>query len=363
MFNHSQINEIIQMEPLPLHHVWNYTDVDRRFWDEHLADWLPQRIFDAHYHFSGMEYRLEPITEQMKKQFWVNEVNDAIDAPTAERCMSIVYPNRNVSCLAFGSPNLGFDLERSNECVRTECLKRNWPCLALLRPQWSAEQVATEMNRPGVIGVKPYYALIGRNPETRDEYLEASIFDYLPHSTLEVLNDRRAWVTLHVPKADRLGHPDNITDILEIRKRYPDIILVIAHFGRCYTISHAEEAFAPLAGDPGLYFDCSAVFNPDVFRLAFKTFKPEQILYGTDNPIFYMRGRRQWDGRKYFNRTNYPFHFNTKRESPEIEANYTLFMYEALLAIQHACEDLGLSRQQVEAIFYGNAEKLLGRVQ
>ena len=38
------------MEPIALHHVWNYTDVDRAFWEEHLADWLPERIVDAHVH-------------------------------------------------------------------------------------------------------------------------------------------------------------------------------------------------------------------------------------------------------------------------------------------------------------------------
>ena len=40
------------MDPIPLHHVWTYTDVDRAFWREHLEPWLPQRIFDAHTHVS-----------------------------------------------------------------------------------------------------------------------------------------------------------------------------------------------------------------------------------------------------------------------------------------------------------------------
>ena len=44
----------------------------------------------------------------------------------------------------------------------------------------------------------------------------------------------------------------------------------------------------------------------------------------------------------YINRTNYPFHFNREREPPEIEANYTLYMYEALRAIKQACEAVRL---------------------
>jgi len=117
-----------------------------------------------------------------------------------------------------------------------------------------------------------------------------------------------------------------------------------------------------LADDEGLYFDNSAVMNPEVHRFALATLGPKRILYGTDNPIFYMRGRRQWHGREYVNRTNHPFHFNRDREPPEVEAEYTLYMYEALRALKTACDDLGLERENVEAILYGNARRLVDTV-
>ena len=232
--------------------------------------------------------------------------------------------------------------------------------LACIGPDWPLDEVARLLDLPRVKGVKVYYAMIpGQDPNTRDSHLEASIFDFLPHGQLELLNRRRAWVTLHVPKADRLGHPDNISQIKEIRRRYPDITLVIAHLGRSYTLPHAEESLPKLADDEGLYFDNSAVLNPDVHRFALETLGPGRILYGTDNPVFYMRGIRQWDGRKYVNRTNYPFHFNRDREPPEVEAKYTLMMYEALLAVKKACRTLGLGRPDVEAIFHDNARRLI----
>ncbi len=37
-------------------------------------------------------------------------------------------------------------------------------------------------------------------------------------------------------------------------------------------------------------------------------------------------------------------------------------MYEALRAIKNACEELGLSRNDVEAIFCGNADRLIASV-
>ncbi len=350
------------MEPIPLHHVWSYTDVDRAFWNQHLEDWVPHRIIDAHTHIVNPALRVEPMTEEKRRQYWVSEVSEPMDAPTADHCDALTFPNRQVTHIAMGSANLAFDLEASNEYLRTECLKRGWHSLALLRPQWSAERVAAELDKPGIIGVKPYYALISYDPCTRDRHLEASIFDYLPHHALEVLNERHAWVTLHVSRAERLPRPDNLREVKEIRARYPNVVLVIAHFGRCYTEPHARQGLPPLADDAGLYFDNSAVLNPAVHRIALEKLGPERILYGTDNPVFYMRGRRQWQGRKYINRTNYPFYFNLEREAPEVEANYTLYMYEALRALKRVCQELRLSRQQVEAMFQGNAQRLIESV-
>jgi uncharacterized protein len=351
------------MKPTPLHSVWNYNDVDRAFWAEHFENWLPLRMVDAHTHIMDPKFRVEQMTETMRRQYWVNEVSEPVDAPTAERCYRTVFPNREFTCVAFGMPSLDFDIEGGNAYVQQECTRRGWHSLAVIRPQWSQEAVAALLDAPGVIGVKTYYSLISADHETRDRHLEASIFEFLPHHVLEVVNDRHAWVTLHVPKADRLGHPDNLREVREIRRRYPDIVLVIAHLGRCYTEPHAREALPQLADDPGLYFDTSAVLNPASHRVALECLGPRRLLYGSDNPVMYMRGRRQYHDRTYVNRTNHPFHFNRDREPLEVEANYTLFMYEDLRAIKQACTELGIvARDQIEMIFHSNAARLIAGI-
>ena len=350
------------MSPVPLHHVWQYTDVDRAFWQEHLEAFVPAEILDAHTHVNEPRFRLETLTEEKRRQHWFNEVNEPIGAAEAQRCHELVFPGRKVSCLAFGLPFLEYDLEGSNASLQEQCVRRGWYRLAVVRPQWSAQRVAAELDRPSTLGVKVYYALIGNDPTTRDKYLESSIFDFLPRHQLELLNDRRAWVTLHVPKAGRLGHPDNIAEIRQIRRQYPHVVLVIAHLGRSYTLPHAKESLLQLADDDGLFFDISAVLNPDVLGLAMKVLGPSRLLYGTDNPIFYMRGRQQWRGTSYVNRTNYPFYFNRDREPAEIEATYTLYMYEALRAVKQAAETAGLERAEVEAIFHGNARRLIDAI-
>jgi hypothetical protein len=350
------------MGEIHLHHVFTYDDRDRDFWDRHLEDWVPRRIVDAHVHFVDPAFQVETITDELRRSHWSLEVSDMQSAGTLERCLGILYPGREVSCVGFGFPSLGWDIEGANAHVAEEARKRGWRALAIVRPTWVAEQLASILDRPGVIGVKPYYMLLGYDRTGRDRFIESSIFDFLPRHQLEVLDGRGSWVTLHVPRAARLGHPDNLREIREIRRRYPRIKLVIAHYGRCYTLPHAEEGLLPLADDPGLFFDCSAVLNPDVHRLALERIGPGRILYGTDNPIFYMRGRREWRGRTYINHTSHPFHFNVEREAPEVEARYTLYMYEALGAIRDAFERLGLGAREAEDVFGGNARRLIAGI-
>jgi uncharacterized protein len=347
----------------PLYHVWNYTATDRDFWREHLEKWMPGRIFDAHTHVQEPEFRLRPMTEEKRRQYWVNEALEPIGAADSARCYATIFPGRQFACLAFGIPDLDYDLDAGNARLQAECAQRGWYCLAVIRPQWTAAHLQHLLEQPRVVGVKVYYTLLGEDLQTRDRYQEASIFDFLPPHQLEVLEKHRAWVTLHVPRAGRLSHPQNIAEIKRIRCEYPGITLVIAHLGRIYSPSQAEETFPLFAEDQGLYFDISAVFHPEVLRLALETFGPQRIIYGTDNPIFYMRGRQQYRSREYVNHTNYPFHFNRQREPAEVEARYTLYVYEALRSLRQACESLRLNSQAIEDIFSGNAERLIQSIE
>ncbi len=350
------------MSEIPLFYVYTYNDVDRAFWAEHLKDWVPPRLLDAHVHIVDPAFQIEPLTEELRRSYWVMELLEMQDVETAARCIRTVFPGRDVGCIGFGFPSLDWDVEGSNAYVFAEMARRGWNALALVRPSWTAEQIDTLLAQPGVLGVKPYYQMIGRDTQQRDRYLEASIFDFLPHHQLEALDARGAWVTLHVPRSGRLGDPDNLREVRELRRRYPRIVLVLAHLGRSYTLPHAMEGLQPLADDPGLYFDNSAVMNPEVHRFAIKTLGTGRILYGTDNPVFYMRGRQQWRGTTYINRTSHSFHFNKEREAPEIEAGYTLYMYEALRALKWACEEESITPGQVQAMLHDNARGLIDRV-
>lgn len=347
---------------IPLYYVYTYSGVDRAFWAEHLENWAPRRMLDTHLHFVDPDAQIEVVTEEMRRKYWVIETYTAIDAQETDHIRGVIYPGREVCYLGIPFAHLGWDTLANNEYVRQEGIRRNWPSLAVTDPRWVPEQVEHALRQPGCVGAKPYYSMIRYNRFLTAGHIEAGIFDFLPHHQLEVLDTYHAWVTLHVPKAERLGHPANIRQIREIRKRYPHVKLVIAHLGRCYTEKDAKDAIPKLADDDGLYWDCAAVLNPAVFKVAFRCIGPERVMWGTDNPVSLMRGRQQYRGREYVNRTSHPFFFNKEREPANVEARYTLYVYEQLNAVKKVFTQLGLTEQQKEAFFYGTAERLVSDV-
>lgn len=338
------------------HPYFDYTEVDRRFFAGRLEDRLPARLFDAHRHVQLPEH-LDETREPFKRGAFPEEIAGPESVEQARLGYQVMFPGRQVEMLAFGSPATNCDCAANNAYVSEALAGSASAGLALVRPEWSRERLLSELRRPGIIGVKPYERLLAGFQGG-----DLSIFAFLPHAQLELLDDLGAWVTLHLPRARRLADPANIAEILEIRRRYPRIVLVIAHLGRSYAGRYAREGFPPLADDPGIFFDNSAVLNPAVHALAFDRFGPERIMWGSDHPIFYMRGRRRWEGDRYINLTSGNYSWNTDREPPEVEATYTLSLYEAMAACLDTLQALGFGDPEIEAVFHDNARRLIDEV-
>ena len=119
------------MKPVRLNELWDYTDVDRAFWAEHLEDWLPKRIIDAHVHVTRADFRQPPTPEEEKEAqkpkpapYWPGQVSRRQDVDDLARCIRTVYPGRKVQCVMLSSASLGWDHEKMNEWLRAEALKR-----------------------------------------------------------------------------------------------------------------------------------------------------------------------------------------------------------------------------------------------
>ena len=93
--------------------------------------------------------------------------------------------------------------------------------------------------------------------------------------------------------------------------------------------------------------------------LAFEKIPLTNILYGSDLPILFWHGKREYTEKQYTNLCRENYSWNKHLDSPENEEKYTLFIYEQLRAILDAADMTGLDNKNKEAIFYDNAYRLL----
>jgi predicted TIM-barrel fold metal-dependent hydrolase len=178
--------------------------------------------------------------------------------------------------------------------------------------------------------------------------------------------DRHGWmVMLHVPRDARLRDPVNLAQILEIEKRFPRLQLILAHVGRAYCDEDVGDSLCILKDTRRLVFDFSANCNDRVFEQGLRAVGPKRFLFGSDLPILRMRTRRICENGVYVNLVPRGLYGDVSgdknmREIEGPEAGWlTFFMYEELLAFRRAAAAVGLTRGDLEDVFYNNAARLL----
>ncbi len=328
--------------------------VDRRVYEEQIAPWLPDRIADCHVHV-GLGEGSRPISPERLKAMWALEVGCHQSWQQMRETYRMLFPEQRVSSLAFGNVYNEIDTQHENAYVLHGILDQRNDAAGLFvtRPETSSAEIAEALSK-GFVGIKPYPDFV--NGRT----MEVSIYEFLPKSHLEMLQDAGGILMLHLPRAGRLGDPNNIREIIEIAETYPRVRMVIAHIGRAYCLPAAKRGLPALADHSRILFDTSANLNPDVFQYALETVGPHRLLFGTDLPVMLMRGIREHRGEQYVNYTSGPYVWNTDRKSPEEEANYTFYVYEAIKALIKAIERAGYGKAEMEKITYSNSAEMLG---
>lgn len=330
--------------------------VDRMVYERDIYPWLPPKIFDLHVHVY-LEEHIDPISAERRAERWPMEIAKQHSFEEMRQHFQTLFPRNEVGSLVFGYVTRETHIEENNEYVLAGLSDpRNSGCEALFvtRPQWHASEIDAAMDK-GFIGIKPYPDLAPQH--TR----EVSIHDFLPDAHLEVIDRRGGIVVLHIPRAGRLADPDNIKEILDISERYPNARIIIAHVGRAYCMPTVERGLPQLLGRENLYFDITANLNPDVIAYTLRLVGPDRVFYGSDLPVMLMRGVREYEGENYINYTDGPYSWNKNRKSPEEEAQYTYYLYEELKALIQAVRELGLGKDAIHKVMYGNAMRLLGK--
>ncbi|MCX5642484.1 MAG: amidohydrolase family protein [Candidatus Omnitrophica bacterium] len=336
--------------------------IDREFYEKRLRKWLPDKIIDIHTHVW-----LKRFQEKKKRGIslrtvsWPSMVADENPVEHLVETYKLIFPGKTVTPLIFANLTAPEQFDAANDYVRQVSRRHGFPALIFSDPQWTASNLENRIQKGGFLGVKSYLTM---SPSYLPES-EIRIFDFFPHHQLEMLN-RRGWVMmLHIPRDGRLRDPINLAQMLEIEERYPDIRLIIAHVGRAYCPEDIGDAFQVLAKTKKMYFDISANTNEEAFRQLLKTVGPKRVLFGSDLPILRMRTRRIFEHGKYINLVPKGIYGAVSADSHlrEVEGEeaekLTFFIYEELDAFRRASEAAGLTRGDINRVFYRNAFDLL----
>ena len=337
--------------------LFEVTENDRRIYEEELRDFLPDKIIDIHTHvwLKGLNDPPPPSEIVKRTVNWPNLVAADDSIEDLQETYRLMFPGKEVTALMFTG---GGASEKNNEYVAESSRKSGFPALYYSSPVQSADEIEERIRKGGFLGLKSY---LNKAPK----YIPAGeirIFDFFPRHQLERLDKMGAIVMLHIPRDGRFKDPVNLAEILEIKKCYPNVRLIIAHVGRAYIESDIGNAFDVLSAAPDLMYDFAANCCDTAIREVIRNAGVKHVMFGTDMP---MRTRRIEENGTYINLVppglyGDPSQDPHLREVPAEEAEkITFFAYEELLAFKRVAKDLGLTRQDIEDIMYNNAYDLI----
>ena len=332
---------------------YEYRACDRAFYDKHLKDFLPDKMFDAHVHISttgltsyGSHNGGSTWTDYLCKEMGVGEFL----AMNKE-----MFPNQSMEALIFGMCLTGID--ETNAYVIENNKDYGFPMLYRSDYAQDPDELEAKVKAGGFIGLKPYLS----NCPSYIPSNEVRIFDFLPPAQLEVANKNGWIIMLHIPRNKRLGDPVNIAQIMEIEEKYPNVKLIVAHVGRAYTDADFGNAFEILKNTKNMMFDFTANLYTPAITEGIKTVGVDRFLYGTDLPIAVMRMYRIVENGDYFNVVPKGYYGDVTGQAhmrEEENDQISLMAYEQLLAFKRSAAELKLSDTDVEKILYSNAKAL-----
>lgn len=331
-------------------------DYDKYVYEKELKDFLPDKVFDIHVHLmkKDIPYIIPP-----KKPSWVGRVSEELLGEELPEILGTLFPDKETDALVFGWTNRDYGI--TNEYTRKIGAEYNYGTLYRTNYAMPADFLEEEIKKGGFLGIKPYLS-------DRPLYIpvnETRIFDFLPHSHLEVCNKNGWIVMLHIPRDMRLKDPVNLYQIAEIEEKYPNVKLIIAHIGRAYAKEDIGNAFDIIGKGENTYFDFTANLCDDAIETCIKAFGSDKLLFGSDLPVALMRMYRIVETGYYVNiirRGEYGDMSQVAHMRETDEKDITLMIYEQIKALKRVGQSLKLKENHIEKIMFLNASKIIGKI-
>jgi glutamate-1-semialdehyde 2,1-aminomutase len=323
--------------------------MDGRVWRE-LQDEIPDDLVDAHVHcFRPSDQRLSPATNPS-----LPIAATSFSFERCERVSSRLWQGKRFRCVAFNMPAPNSNTESANRWVAREARQRNWPSLAMIRPEWGSDTVEAQITSGGHAGVKPYW-----NYVTHKAQNDVLIEDMMDPSVPGLLESLGRVLLLHIPRAARLADPANLASLHRLCRRHPRLTVVLAHAGRSYGADQMPPIaeIRRLARHENLWIEFSMVQSAEVVKMFLRIFGWRRCLFGTDLPVAELKGKVVTvNGQNLFvTRKPYPWSVSPVGA---VNLRCTFFAYEIVRAIVTAMKELRLGGRAREAVFHANAAQL-----
>lgn len=333
----------------------DFTEADRQVYERELRGFLPGRIFDAHVHlFDRTCLRPEvrfPAKHCYQKVGGVFSLTDYLTW-TARLC-----PDQTFHVNAFGHPSYESDLDASAVFAGGCSDNRRFFGMALVSPRDTPEAVVGRVEKNRLVGYKPYLTFVeGKEPR------EITVHDMLPAALMEAADQRGLAITLHLPRPGRLADPVNQVQMVELCHRYPGAQILFAHIGRAYFLSSVVGFLDGIAACPNAFIDTAMINHEGVLEYAFRKYPRERILFGSDAPIAFLRGKSVELNNQYAYLMGEDYEIGTSIYDARHAVAFTTFFYEQFRGIKLAAERAGLSSGDIENFFFNNASRLFKAV-
>lgn len=331
--------------------------VDLPFYRNEVAPILPSEVLDFHSHvWSCSNWKFKPWETDVKGGKYVVFKEEY----TAERLLAdgqSIFPDQVYNAVTFGNPGPAVDWEKDTDFVAASGKHRGLYPLMLAGKELNIprERYESEIRSRAFLGYKVFLNWFG------NDYGNKTVEDMLSSNEMDLANELWLVVLLHVPRSGRLADPVVQRGVERLAKEYPNARIVLAHCGRCYLPAEMKKAIHSIRDLPNVFMDTAMVMDATVLQMAMDVIGPKRLVFGTDFPVAAMRGRRVrvMDHWVDVVLEGYP-ESAFRVQSNGIHA--TFMALEIVVAIRDAAERVGISEENLRAIFYENGMDLLRHV-
>lgn len=315
------------------------------------AEWLPDEIIDIHTHSNLKRHCLmvdKSILRLLSTFPWF-EISDHI------RISKILYLNKKVRLLVFSNPYRGINHRAVNDYLVKIASDELGIFPVLYGLPDDIDYTISQLKTRRFYGLKMY-------PEYRfPRFLK--ICEYYPDRILSFVEDIRIPIILHLPDV-----PPNCLDELEgIIQRFPRLRIILPHMGLIdFPFSGIEKVFSRVSRWKSVFLDTSMVTSSEVFTIALNYCGHRKILFGTDQPLNLIRGKKYIHPRLGARvATSYSYHWAIPEEQAEFSVyaiNSTHIHWQVLSALRQAIASYSSYNQEEvkKSIFFENAKEVFG---